>query len=765
MIPYEELDTFQKQAIKKLREGKNLIVAAPTGTGKTAIVDHIAREILEGGGTVIFTAPLKALCNQKFREFSQLFGDDRVGLITGDEVVNDRAPLLVMTTEVLRNMLQEGTLEEAPSLVVYDEVHYLADVDRGAAWEESIVLLPSETQILGLSATAPNAHEVALWMEVIKDRKTEVVHYAKRAVPLQLLGITKETGLQPLRRVLKRVEAYRRDRKKGPIFRAVNHLEIISELQARGMLPALYFLFNRKRVEAFAYELGRYHSFLTNPEKRRVREYLNSLEIPDEARPFFEKMRGLLLKGVGFHHAGLMPHIKRAVEVLFERRLLKVVYCTSTFALGVNMPARTVCFDTVVKYDGHTFRPLTNMEFFQKAGRAGRRGIDDVGYVVVRFDPRDQEEIPVYRERNIEPIESSFKLSYNSVVNLLARGSIMKIEDFLSASLWSFQHEEEKRRLTKGIEEVKAQLEALPTYQCEYREDLFLKRKKELEETLEAKRERLASLQGKMNGGDNVSPKRLKRLEMKRRDLVQSISRLEFQLKGLKLEQCDFCPHRSQCRATERKRRHLNKKLQKLEKELRFLSGYLVREFEGKCAVLREMGYLAEDNTFRIGAEILRRLHIEELLVAEMILEGLFDRLSPLEIAALLICVGRDPDRTRIKPKVLNKGLRREVEELVEYIVGLEERNLGGAESGKVNWSFADAGYMWAQGEPLSTIVDAFEIYEGDLISALRQALDLAKQIKRVYIEVPGFREQKGFQSIAETIDRLERPILREFSL
>ena len=765
MIPYEELDTFQKQAIKKLREGKNLIVAAPTGTGKTAIVDHIAREILEGGGTVIFTAPLKALCNQKFREFSQLFGDDRVGLITGDEVVNDRAPLLVMTTEVLRNMLQEGTLEEAPSLVVYDEVHYLADVDRGAAWEESIVLLPSETQILGLSATAPNAHEVALWMEVIKDRKTEVVHYAKRAVPLQLLGITKETGLQPLRRVLKRVEAYRRDRKKGPIFRAVNHLEIISELQARGMLPALYFLFNRKRVEAFAYELGRYHSFLTNPEKRKVREYLNSLEIPDEARPFFEKMRGLLLKGVGFHHAGLMPHIKRAVEVLFERRLLKVVYCTSTFALGVNMPARTVCFDTVVKYDGHTFRPLTNMEFFQKAGRAGRRGIDDVGYVGVRFDPRDQEEIPVYRERNIEPIESSFKLSYNSVVNLLARGSIMKIEDFLSASLWSFQHEEEKRRLSRGIEEVKAQLEALPTYQCEYREDLFLKRKEELEETLEAKRERLASLQGKMNGGDNVSPKRLKRLEMKRRDLVQSISRLEFQLKGLKLEQCDFCPHRSQCRATERKRRHLNKKLQKLEKELRFLSGYLVREFEGKCAVLREMGYLAEDNTFRIGAEILRRLHIEELLVAEMILEGLFDRLSPLEIAALLICVGRDPDRTRIKPKVLNKGLRREVEELVEYIVGLEERNLGGAESGKVNWSFADAGYMWAQGEPLSTIVDAFEIYEGDLISALRQALDLAKQIKRVYIEVPGFREQKGFQSIAETIDRLERPILREFSL
>ena len=765
MIPYENLDSFQKQAIRRLREGSNLIVAAPTGTGKTAIVDHIAWEILERRGTIIFTAPLKALCNQKFREFSALFGGERVGLITGDEVVNDRAPLLVMTTEVLRNMLQEGTLEDPPSLVVYDEIHYLADVDRGAAWEESIVLLPPETQILGLSATAPNAHEVALWIEVIKGRKTEVVRCAKRAVPLKLLGITKETGLQPLKRVLNRVEAYRRDRKKGSIFKPVNHLEVISELQARGMLPALYFLFNRKRVEAFAYELGRYHSFLTNPEKRRVRDYLNALEIPEEARPFFEKMRGLLLKGVGFHHAGLMPHIKRAVEVLFEKRLLKVVYCTSTFALGVNMPARTVCFDTVVKYDGHAFRPLTNMEFFQKAGRAGRRGIDDVGYVVVRFDPRDQEEIPVYKERNIEPIESSFKLSYNSVVNLLARSSFMKIEDFLSSSLWSFQHEEDKRRFTRRIEEVKSQIEALPTFLCEYEEELFLKRKEELEETLALKRERLLSLQGKLGGGEGLSPKRLKRLELKRKDLVQSIARLEFQLKGMRLEQCDFCPHRPQCRATERKRRHLNKKLQKLENELRFLSGYLVREFEGKCAVLREMGYLAEDDTFRIGAEILRRLHIEELLVAEMILEGLFDRLTPLEMAALLVCVGRDPERNRIKPKVLDKGLRREIEDLVDYLVGLEERHLGGAESGKVNWSFADAGFMWAQGETLSHIVESFEVYEGDLISALRQALDLAKQIKRVYIEVPGFREMKGFEHIAETIDRLERPILREFSI
>lgn len=765
MIPYEDLDGFQKQAIKKLRELKSIIVAAPTGTGKTAIVDHILWEILDRGGKVAFTAPLKALCNQKFRDFSRIFGEDRVGLITGDEVVNDRAPLVVMTTEVLRNMLQEGTLEEAPSLVVYDEVHYLADVDRGAAWEESIVLLPPDTQILGLSATAPNAREIALWLEVIRGRKTEVIRHTKRAVPLKLMGITKDTGLKPLNRVLKRVELYRRDRRKGPIFKAMNHLEIISEIQSRGMLPALYFLFNRKKVEAYAYELGRYHSFLTNTEKREVRGYLNSLEIPEEARPFFEKVKGLLIKGIGFHHAGLMPHIKRAVEVLFERRLLKVVYCTSTFALGVNMPARTVCFETVVKYDGHSFRPLTHMEFFQKAGRAGRRGIDDVGYVVVRFDPKDQEEIPYYREDRIEPIESSFRLSYNSVVNLLARRHFMKVEDFLSSSLWSFQHEEEKKRFSRQIDDLKREMDALPTFQCQYDEALFLKRREELEEALEVKRETLSYIQGKLDGGETTSAKQLKRLNIKKRDLVQGVLRLEYQLKDLKLQQCDFCPHRAQCRATERKRRQLNKRLQKAGNQLRFLSSYLVREFEGKCDVLKEMEYLGEDRSFHIGAEILRRLHIEELLVAEMILEGLFDRLDPVEVGALLICVGRDPDRMRVRSRMFSKGLRREVEELVEYIVGLEERHLAEPGSGKVNWNFADAGFLWVRGVSLSAIVQQCEIYEGDLISALRQALDLAKQIKRVYVEVPGFREQEGFQVIGETIDRLERPVLREFSL
>ena len=272
-------------------------------------------------------------------------------------------------------------------------------------------------------------------------------------------------------------------------------------------------------------------------------------------------------------------------------------------------------------------------------------------------------------------------------------------------------------------------------------------------------------MRNKLEGGEVTSPKRLRRFELKKHDLTQGIARMKTQLKRLKLEQCDFCNHRTQCRAMNRKKKHLNKRLRKAETELNFLSSYLIKEFEGKCKVLTEMEYLGEENTFRIGAEIIRRVHIEELLVSEMILEGLFDRLSPEDIGALLLCIGRDPDRMKTKSSALGKSLKREVEELADYLRDMEERNLTDPESGKVNWNFADAGYLWASGESLASVVEKCEIYEGDLISALRQAVDLAKQIKRVYVEVPGFTEQKGLKNVTETLYRLERPILREFYL
>ncbi len=763
MIPFEKLDEFQVEAIERLRAGYNVIVSAPTGTGKTAIIDHVIVDWIDQGERVIYTGPLKALCNQKFRDFGRLLGEDRVGLITGDEVVNETAPMLVMTTEVLRNMLQEDTLYPLPRMVVFDEIHYIADEQRGAAWEESIVLLPSETLILGLSATVPNADELAMWIEVIKGRETVVIRHHERAVPLKMFGVIKETGIAPLKKVRRIVE---RSRARKKLFKAVPHTQIITELEERGLLPALYFLFNRRKVEAFARELGGYKNFSTNAEKRTIRQFINSYlnTVPEDAVPFIEKMRPLLVKGIGYHHAGLVPHAKRLVELLFEKRLLKVVYCTSTFALGVNMPAKTVCFDSVVKFDGSTFRPLKNIEFFQKAGRAGRRGIDTEGYVIVRFDPKDHEEIPVYDERNLEPVESAFRLSYNSVVNLLAREPYERIVQFLNSSLWSFQHEQEKEELKNALATYKRRLSALPSFECEYSADYMENRRAELEAIIERDKRIIESIEETLKQ-DGLSNRKRRRLLEKKKAAVEEIIRSEYALKSLRLESCEFCIHKVQCRATERKRRYLEKKIQGIEKKLRFIDSYLLREFEGKCRVLQELGHCDENLELKFGAEIVRRLHIEELLVTELILEGFFDRLDPALTGAILTCIGREPDRLKsAKSKLLPKHIRREIEELADFIREIEDRHLGSPVSCQINWGFADAAFLWIEGEELSTIVKKTSMYEGDIISALRQGLDLCKQLKRVYAEVPGFREMPAYETIVETYRGMEKPILREFS-
>ena len=763
MIPFEKLDSFQKEAIEKLREGLNVIVSAPTGTGKTAIIDHVIVDWIASGERIIYTGPLKALCNQKFRDFGSLLGEEKVGLITGDEVVNETAPMLVMTTEVLRNMLQEDTLYPLPKMVVFDEIHYIADEQRGAAWEESIVLLPSETQILGLSATVPNADELAMWIEVIKGRETAVVRHHQRAVPLRMFGIIKETGIAPLNKVRRLVERYRARRK---VFKAVTHLQIISELEEKGLLPALYFLFNRRKVEAYAKELAGYRNFSTNSEKREIRSFINSYinTIPEDAVPFVEKLRPLLSKGIGYHHAGMVPHAKRLVEMLFERRLLKVVYCTSTFALGVNMPARTVCFDSVIKYDGNTFRPLKNIEFFQKAGRAGRRGIDQEGYVIVRFDPKEHEEIPAYNEKHLEPVESAFRLSYNSIVNLLSREPYDKIIQFLNSSLWSFQHEGEKEHLKSELLRYKQRLSSLPTFQCQYSEEYMDARRAELEAIIERDRKIIASIEEALEE-EGLSKRRKKRLLEKRKAAVEEIIRSEYALKSLRLESCEFCVNKVQCRATERKRKYFEKKIRKIEEKLRFLDSYLIEEFEGKCQVLKELGHCDEELNLKFGAEVVKRLHIEELLVAELVLEGFFDRLEPATIGALLTCIGREPDRLKsTKSRYLPRNIRKEVEELADFIRDVEDRYLSAPVSCQINWGYADVAYLWIEGEELATIAKKSSMYEGDIISCLRQGLDLCKQLKRVYAEVPGFRETPAYENIVETYKNMEKPILKEFS-
>lgn len=462
------LDPFQRQAIEHLEAGRSVLVSAPTGTGKTLIADRIIETVLGRGGGAIFTAPIKALSNQKFREYRRLLGENRVGLLTGDLVIRREAPLRIMTTEILRNMLLAGEPLDDLELVVIDEIHFLDDPERGTVWEELLIYLPDRVQLLGLSATLANTGEFVGWLRSIREGPVELVTEEQRAVPLQVLLTNRDAPLCSPQQFEQRHQACvgtqakqgrksrrRRDRR-GPKWHAqrrrkdrparkviTRHNEVIGRLEPE-LLPCLYFVYSRKMTEQFARELAhrRPGGLLGEPEQDAVDRELEAFaaESPDVLRPVLTDM---LWRGIAFHHAGMHVLLKGLVERLYERRLVRVLYCTSTFALGINMPARTVVFHEVHKYDGRGIVPLTARDFMQMAGRAGRRGIDDQGHVVIREDfgdfRGDRRLIQALLSGRHEPVASAFNLSFNSVVNLLASYPQDELRRLLQRSFLAYQ--------------------------------------------------------------------------------------------------------------------------------------------------------------------------------------------------------------------------------------------------------------------------------------------------------------------------------------
>ncbi|MBA2321284.1 MAG: DEAD/DEAH box helicase [Deltaproteobacteria bacterium] len=452
-----ELDAFQEQAIQALGAGHSVLVSAPTGTGKTVVADWIVDQALAAGRRVIYTAPIKALSNQKFRDYTALHGTDRVGLVTGDLVIRRDAPCLVMTTEILRNILLSGEKVDDLAAVVLDEIHFLDDRERGTTWEEVLIYLPSHVVIVGLSATLANLEEFASWLTHVRGHPVEVVVETKRAVPLSFQMFSEKTGLVSLdvydarfRKEMRNAPPpiqrrgnFKQRGRSSDRGRRTSHLDVYRALEEQGYLPYLYFVFSRRDTEVHARALARYLTgpLLSPEESARLKVRLDRAAI-DIGPALDTDVRALYEKGVAFHHAGLHVSLKAIVEELYEAKLVKVLYCTSTFALGINMPARSVAFDGVKKFDGRTMSPLPTRGFMQKAGRAGRRGMDDVGHVVVRMDFPDYAELqPIlakYREGSYEPVRSSFNLSWNSVINLLRRHPPDRIREILDKSFLSW---------------------------------------------------------------------------------------------------------------------------------------------------------------------------------------------------------------------------------------------------------------------------------------------------------------------------------------
>ncbi len=442
------LDPFQEDAIKAIESNHSVVVSAPTGSGKTLIADYIIEKHKNDTKKIIYTAPIKALSNQKYKDFSREYGSDKVGLITGDIVINHDAPILIMTTEIYRNMVVSKDSEiNNIAYVIFDEIHYINDFERGYVWEESIIYSPEKIRFLCLSATIPNAEEFSNWIEAIKKHKVITITASKRNVPLVQFFYDTELGLSSLEKIKSAQEiphyneVYRKKGKKIPRLPPPDHIQLIKEIKS-DKLPCLFFHFSRHACQQRAQELARKNFFPRNPDIiPRIHQKLSKAPPEVSKLESTQILRDTLPQGIAFHHAGLLPVLKELVEELFSEGLIKVLYVTETFAVGINMPAKTVCFESLRKYDGYNFRTLNTKEYFQIAGRAGRRGIDEVGYVIVLINRQgfNYKEIKRVTTEDVEPIISQFKLSINTILNLVDQHTEEEIEHILRMSFYSYQ--------------------------------------------------------------------------------------------------------------------------------------------------------------------------------------------------------------------------------------------------------------------------------------------------------------------------------------
>ncbi|WRS29712.1 DEAD/DEAH box helicase [Actinomycetaceae bacterium MB13-C1-2] len=481
-------DDFQVEALEAVALRESVLVCAPTGSGKTVVGEGAAFLALLAEERVFYTTPIKALSNQKFRDFSERFGDENVGLLTGDTTVNGDAPIVVMTTEVLRNMIYAGKNLENLGTVVLDEVHYLSDRFRGPVWEEVLIQLPRHTRVVALSATVSNYEQFGDWIASVRGSCT-VVTSDKRPVPLyqhMMVGPRLYSLYAQPRRAAKANEAtYRlnpdliaaigpsipRSGRRAHPTPWVSRPKMVEVLQQKNLLPAIDFIFSRAGCDQAAEEVARAPLTLTTFEEReQIRKEtsaaLESIPAQDHAALGLNAWAETLACGVAAHHAGLLPILKETVERLFSRGLLKVVFATETLALGINMPARTVVLESLEKWDGSEHVRLGPREYTQLTGRAGRRGIDVEGNAVV-MDRRDvsAEEVAALASKRSYPLKSAFFPSYNMAVNLLARSDMATTRQVLESSFAQYQADaavvklaQKLRETDERIGEVKAEL-------------------------------------------------------------------------------------------------------------------------------------------------------------------------------------------------------------------------------------------------------------------------------------------------------------------
>ena len=772
------LDHFQERACSALENGRGVLVAAPTGAGKTIVGEFAIHLAIASDTKVFYTTPIKALSNQKYTELVKRYGAERVGLLTGDNNTNSDAQIVVMTTEVLRNMIYANSASLINlKYVIMDEVHYLADRFRGAVWEEVILHLPSDVLIASLSATVSNAEEFGAWLEEVRGA-TEIVVSENRPVPLNqhvlfgddLLELFDASGTRVNPELVQkhqnklRAPSYRPargrrghqgfDRNQIKIPKATKS-EIIDILDDEDLLPAIFFIFSRSACDQAVRQCIQAGVRLTNNEERDeirrvIEEKCYNIADEDLATLGFFEWRTSLERGVAAHHAGMLPTFKETVEELFLRKLVKVVFATETLALGINMPARTVVLDRLDKFNGEGRVQITAGEYTQLTGRAGRRGIDTEGHSVIQWAGNlDPAVVAGLASKRTYPLNSSFRPTFNMAINLLDAFGRERARTVLETSFAQFQADRSVVGLAKTIRErelslsgyehsMECHLGDFTTYASIRREISDIEKSLTPSRVREARGKDLRQHKGKNNREARIA-------ELRRR---------------LKAHPCHNCHDRETHARWGERWYKLRRETDELLRQIESRTNQVARTFDRICDVLLELGYVHAEGEDLVVDEAGRQLASiygeRDLLVSECLIAGIWKELDAPSLAAMIATLvyesRRDDENNR--PKLPRGEFATALAETEEIWDSLEEigRRYKLRQTDELDARLAFAIHRWASGAKLDSVLLEGDLLVGDFVRWCKQVIDLLGQIAATQASVA--------DTAREAIDRVKRGII-----
>ena len=739
-----QLDRFQEEAIEAIDRDASVIVTAPTGAGKTVIAEYAVEKCIRENHRVIYTAPIKALSNQKYRDFYAEYGD-KIGIVTGDVVLNPYAQVLLMTTEIFRNTIFDDIerLQDV-SYVIFDEIHYINDIERGTVWEESLIFAPQHIKFVCLSATIPNIDSFTEWMQSVRDIDIEIVEELNRPVPLEHHLYFQDYGIGQLKHIPRLRQLAQRD--KHSKYDSSDEIELPSDfidtnliphLRREKQLPCLYFCFSRKGCEENANSLvhGSRLQLLDKGRQTEILEQFDALciqfDIVDEKK--IDDFRRLISCGIAYHHAGMLPTLKEVVERLFTSGLIQLLFTTETFAVGINMPACTVVFNSLEKYDGVGFRHLKAREYHQMSGRAGRRGIDTIGYVYAQIVPAyaDSKEIRGVVADKIEPIESQFNLSYSSILNLYQKYGD-DIYDVYTMSLSNHQNYVRVAKLNEQIKTKTEKLQTLPQPECIHE---GIEGSTQIEQHYRQNRDREKNLQRlyaemtqikSQTRGKKRKKERIKRLRVVRRKINRFKAGGESSL-------CENCQYLRTCTGRYKAIRQEEDRIQKLKKRTTRIENSPREQIAARLKVLETLGYIEAQTLLPRGVTA-AHIYGYELQLTQLLFGGFFERLTEDEINCLMVAIVSEPRKDGYFRPLTDERLIEilyTVSSEISLIQYLEVEHQVTEVTPFLEPKLCAAMLAWSRGCNFNRLEKYARVDPGDFVRTFRLVIDQLRQMRR----------------------------------